>query len=81
MLGRQTCVDCGRTSPETNGEITLTTSFGWRIRRATNAAGEPATEWRCPACWQRFKAAQKTASGEIAAVQPPNVAPREPTKR
>jgi hypothetical protein len=76
MLGRQKCTDCGRMSPETHGEITLTTSFGWRIRRAQLASGEGATEWRCPACWQRFKAAQRPPSNA-----PASHGGREPSKR
>jgi hypothetical protein len=48
MLGRQKCVACARLSPETNGESTLTTSYGWRIRKATDDAGNSTIEWRCP---------------------------------
>jgi hypothetical protein len=62
MIGRHKCVDCGRMSPETHGEITLTTSFGWRIRRAPPPAEEGTTEWRCPVCWQKLKAQQQTPS-------------------
>jgi hypothetical protein len=65
MMGRQTCVGCGRVSPETNGENTLTTSFGWRVRRGTDEAGNSAVEWRCAACWQRWKA-QQAGSGSDA---------------
>ena len=69
MLGRQKCVGCGRVSPETNGEITLTTSFGWRIRRNPQATADAQTEWRCPACWQKFKASQH---GEGLGTVPPS---------
>ena len=79
MIGRQTCVGCGRTSPETNGEITLTTSFGWRIRRNLQAAADGQTEWRCPACWQKYKAAQ-ASSGEHAAPPVPSDKGRPPGK-
>jgi hypothetical protein len=68
MLGRQTCIACGRLSPETNGDTTLTTSYGWRIRKGVGADGGAAVEWRCPTCWQKFKAAQSSA--------PPPVPPR-----
>jgi hypothetical protein len=77
MLRRQKCVDCGRMSPETNGENTLTTSYGWRIRKAVDSAGATAVEWRCPACWQRFKAAQATGTGAPAASHSSNP-PRDP---
>ena len=72
MIGRQKCVGCGRVSPETNGEITLTTSFGWRIRRAVGPTGEGVAEWRCPACWQRFKASQHPAGESPVSVVPPS---------
>jgi hypothetical protein len=62
MLGRQTCVDCGRISPENSGEHTLTTSFGWRLRAGRNAAGDRFAEWRCEACWKRFKATQRAGT-------------------
>jgi hypothetical protein len=58
MLGRQKCISCARLSPETNGDSTLTTSYGWRIRKGTDEAGNTVIEWRCPPCWQRFKAQQ-----------------------
>jgi hypothetical protein len=72
MIDRQKCIGCMRLSPETNGESTLTSSHGWRIRRAVDAAGNSSVEWRCAACWQRFKAQQQAA-----AAAPPN-APSTP---
>jgi hypothetical protein len=57
-VGRQRCVGCSRLSPETNGEGTLTTSYGWRIRKVAEGTGAGSVEWRCPPCWQRFKASQ-----------------------
>jgi hypothetical protein len=73
MVGRQKCVGCGRLSPETNGEVTLTTSFGWRIRRATGpATGDGPVEWRCPPCWQKFKTSQMATTGESPVSVPPS---------
>jgi hypothetical protein len=54
-------------SPETNGDTTLTTSYGWRIRKSANGA----VEWRCPPCWQKFKAAQKAANPLTTTTPPP----------
>ena len=52
---QETCFDCGKLSPPTNTEITLTTSFGWRMVRRSDDQGELKSEWRCAACWARFK--------------------------
>ena len=79
MSGRQNCIGCGRVSPETNGEITLTTSFGWRIRRNMAVSSDGQTEWRCPACWQRFKATQAAGAvpGDLTSVIPPSSGPKD----
>jgi len=76
-MGRQKCIGCGRLSPETNGDHTLTTSYGWRIRKAVDDAGAAAVEWRCPACWNRFKVAQKTSASGPPGATPP-ASPRDP---
>jgi DNA-directed RNA polymerase subunit RPC12/RpoP len=76
-MGRQKCISCGRLSPETNGEHTLTTSYGWRIRKAVDDAGTATVEWRCPACWHRFKSAQKATESSHPSVMPP-AGPRDP---
>ncbi len=83
MFGREKCMDCGRTSPETNDDTTLTTSFGWRIRKGLDAAGGNAVEWRCPACWQRFKNAQQAAGAHagISSSRPPRGPQGEGTGR
>jgi hypothetical protein len=75
MLGRQTCVGCGRVSPETNGENTLTTSFGWRLRRGMDDAGNSAVEWRCSNCWQRWKVQQGTPTSDAPSIVPPASVP------
>ena len=78
MHGRQTCIECKQLSPETRGEQTLTTSFGWRLRRVQSATGDPIVEWRCPTCWQRFKVAQQASEPSSSAPPPmfPSKAPR-----
>ena len=78
MLGREKCLECGRMSPETNGENTLTTSYGWRIRKTIDGAGSPGVEWRCPTCWQRFKAAQQAVGAAAPMTTPPASPHREP---
>ncbi len=72
MLGREKCVGCGRVSPETNGDNTLTTSFGWRVIRVNDVV-----EWRCAQCWQRHKAAQ-VQNSEAPSSNGPSTPPREP---
>ncbi|HEY2518429.1 MAG TPA: hypothetical protein VGI39_46490 [Polyangiaceae bacterium] len=52
MLDPRTCFDCGIAAPET-GRETLTNYHGWRARRDDARAR---IEWRCPACWQKYKA-------------------------
>jgi hypothetical protein len=51
------CRGCGTVSPETNTEFTLISSkFGWRLSRSAEKDGRNELVWRCPACWQDFKA-------------------------
>jgi DNA-directed RNA polymerase subunit RPC12/RpoP len=57
------CVDCSAKSPETKTDQTLVSMLGWRIHRQKTASGAYVVEWRCPACWKRFKEAQAAASG------------------
>jgi hypothetical protein len=63
MPGRRTCTTCGKKAPESDGARTLTTAYGWRLRRAQSPEGADILEWRCPSCWQKLK----TAHGETAA--------------
>ena len=67
MVGQRTCTGCGKAAPTTNGEHTLTTGHGWRVRRAQSPDGCSVLEWRCPTCWQKFK----VANGEAATSLPP----------
>jgi hypothetical protein len=77
MLARKNCHDCGKLTPETKGEHTLTTSFGWRLRKGTDAAGATVLEWRCPVCWNKFKIAHRATSSSEIATEPPS-RPRDP---
>jgi hypothetical protein len=57
MIDGAECVDCGMQAPQTNTEDTLLSSaHGWRLTRATGPDGKPTLEWRCPACWEKYKA-------------------------
>jgi hypothetical protein len=59
MRDRQTCIGCGKKSPETETNYTLISAqFGWRLTRYRNADGAIVIEWRCPACWREFKKAK-----------------------
>jgi hypothetical protein len=50
------CVDCSLRSAVTNTNYTRVSLAGWRsLRHREIVAGRPAIEWRCPACWKRYK--------------------------
>ena len=56
MPDRQTCIDCGGLSPETETNYTLISSqFGWRLTRTRLPNGSFVVEWRCPVCWKSYK--------------------------
>jgi hypothetical protein len=53
---RQTCVGCGKKSPETETNYTLISAqFGWRLTRFHGPDGALVVQWRCPNCWRDFK--------------------------
>lgn len=53
---RHLCVACGVLSPPTVTNITLITArHGWRLNLVKDEHGRQHPEWRCPACWQKFK--------------------------
>jgi len=59
MRDRQTCVGCGKKSPETETNYTLISAqFGWRLTRYKSADGTLVVEWRCPSCWREYKRAR-----------------------
>jgi hypothetical protein len=50
------CVGCRAWSPPTETEHTLISAqHGWRLTRRFDDAGTMVVEWRCPACWARYK--------------------------
>ena len=61
MHERETCIDCGDRSPETNEDHTLTSSMGWRLTRERRPSGQVCAVWRCKGCWEKHKA-QTTAA-------------------
>jgi hypothetical protein len=75
MRDRQTCVDCGRKSPQTETNYTLISSrFGWRLLHYALPNGTIAVEWRCPACWREYKRARGL---DMTSSRPP---PEEPAR-
>lgn len=63
MRDRQTCIGCGKKSPETETNYTLISAqFGWRLTRYRNPEGAIVIEWRCPACWREYKKAKGDSS-------------------
>jgi hypothetical protein len=54
------CSGCGAHAPETNTNYTLISSSGWRLTRSKEGG---VAQWRCPACWRKYKEANAT-SGE-----------------
>ena len=60
---QQICVGCRTRAPDTQTEYTLISSrFGWRLTRRIERDGTFAMEWRCPACWQRYKTERQLAT-------------------
>lgn len=59
MRDRQTCIGCGKKSPETETNYTLISAqFGWRLTRYKDTDGSVVIEWRCPTCWREYKKAK-----------------------
>ncbi len=61
MHERETCVDCGAWSPTKPGELTLTSSMGWRLTKERGPDGRFEPVWRCGECWERYKARSKSS--------------------
>lgn len=66
------CIDCGNTSPPAMGEVTLTSTLGWRLSRSLGTDGTYSIEWRCPECWARHKA-RRVSTSTMASVFPPSM--------
>jgi hypothetical protein len=74
MRDRQTCVGCGKKSPETETNYTLISAqFGWRLTRYKSADGSLVIEWRCPSCWREYKRARQPSVPELS--RPPTPPP------
>jgi hypothetical protein len=51
------CIGCAKPLPESETSFSLISSkFGWRLTRRRDANGSMGSEWRCPDCWQAYKA-------------------------
>ena len=73
---RQTCVGCGKKSPETETNYTLISAqFGWRLTRYKSNEGTLVVEWRCPTCWRDYKRAKAVVADEPASSRPSQIAP------
>jgi hypothetical protein len=57
----QSCLDCKCESPKTDSDYTLI-SMGWRLARPKSRGSAASVEWRCPACWAKFKVASGLSS-------------------
>jgi hypothetical protein len=65
------CIDCGTEAPaidEEENTTIFTRATGWRLVLRKSADGIHVPEWRCGACWQRYRA----AGGHV---RPPTVPP------
>jgi hypothetical protein len=65
MFERETCIDCGSLSPETNEDHTLTSSMGWRLTRERQPDGRVCAVWRCGECWEKHKAKASAARAGV----------------
>jgi hypothetical protein len=78
---RQTCVGCGKKSPETETNYTLISAqFGWRLTRYTGPDGALVVQWRCPNCWRDFKRARPGAGATGAGGVSPSPPPEPPLR-
>jgi hypothetical protein len=56
-LMRYRCIACNRESPDADTLLVLIRECGWRPLWEHGTIAHPATEWRCPACWEALKEA------------------------
>ncbi len=65
-VDKYVCIGCAKRIPEheTNSSL-VTLKFGWRLRRGEDAKGGTKFEWRCPDCWQEYKARVAAASDDL----------------
>ncbi|MBV9947049.1 MAG: hypothetical protein JOZ69_09395 [Myxococcales bacterium] len=53
---RPVCADCKTEAPSTNTVDTLVSRTGWRLTRAKGPDGTLRQVWRCPTCWEPYRA-------------------------
>ena len=74
MREKQTCIACGKSSPETETNYTLISAqFGWRLTRFRKPDGTIVIEWRCADCWEDYK------KHNPAALTKPGASPPKPS--
>jgi hypothetical protein len=60
------CCGCGATPPpsedDSDASSLLSLRFGWRVVRQVDANGSVSAQWRCPSCWDRYKASRPAKS-------------------
>jgi hypothetical protein len=79
---RQTCIDCGKVSPETDTNYTLISAqFGWRLSRRRAPGGDFVVEWRCAECWRDHKKKHGDAAAEPRETRPSSMNNRAPSER
>jgi hypothetical protein len=69
-MTKRTCIDCGESSPEAESQYTLIKQ-GWRVVPVKEDTGRIAGEWRCNACWQRYKTRSSGAQRAARAIPSP----------
>jgi hypothetical protein len=73
------CVDCRLQAPE-DRDASLVSFFGWRLIRTRTRDGNMDLEWRCPPCWERYKATRGPVGNTMrppSAGTPPTESERE----
>jgi hypothetical protein len=56
---RKQCADCKAWSPPSDANSTMVSvKHGWRLAPWRDENGRNIGQWRCPACWKKFREAQ-----------------------
>jgi hypothetical protein len=68
-MERQICVGCHASPPDMGkGTTTLASPReGWRLSRVKCQDGSDSVAWRCPKCWNKYKAETKRDSTALQA--------------
>jgi hypothetical protein len=59
------CADCKAETPYTDSDYTLISTHGWRLTRRAEPDESVALEWRCRACWAKYKERTGTSTGSM----------------